>query len=584
MKNFYFLFFALLFPAALAAQNSDYSSQLIARSEDMRMQNIEKCKHGSYHHCCHTTIYMEASRKSSSLTPQAKAYFRIAITRPAFSGTELIYNTPHFAIHYTKSGADAVPSPDVNPANSIPDYVDFMSSVFDSVYVNDVKDKYTMPPPDGTAGGSAMYDIYIKNLSPGLYGYCQPETMVYDNPNSPSLVEIDATTSFMVMNNSYSWTASTDTSVKVTCAHEFFHAIQFGYESNDSGFLYEATAVWMEDHRFPGLDDNLQYLPDLFGLPDVSLNWDDNTDGSLYSGHFYSAWLYFKHITDYTNDSIIRTIFINSISNYDFDAINLALSKYGKNFKTDFHDFLITNLLLIDSVNYPQYSYPRAQVYKNFISQSPYNLSGPGIEGAIYYSGIDQTYLSDVNGNANLLRLGADYIDIFPNQNCLINMTPNNSSAAFDMLVVAKDASGNFQILNTQKTGNNFVTDINMTASFNQFTAIIYRNDYNVTDQLSEDYSLKVQNVSATAIPMLNGSTDVKLFPNPASDQINIEAGNMSGLDIQIIDILGRVIYISLLQPDKQIINTSSLENGIYFVTLKEKDKVVFARKVIVNK
>jgi hypothetical protein len=585
MKNLYYSLIALLLPASLAAQDADYSSQLIAKSEEMRKQNIEKCKHGSYHHCCHSTIYMEASRNRASLTPQAQAYFRIAVTRPTFSGTELIYNTPYFAIHYTTSGADAVPLTDVNPANTIPDYIDFMASVFDTVHVNDVKDKYTMPPPDGTAGGSAAYDVYIKNLSPGLYGYCQPETQINDNPNSPFLIEKDAMTSYMVMNNSYTWTASTDTSIKVTCAHEFFHAIQFGYESNDSHFLYEATAVWMEDHRFPGLDDNLQYLPALFSLPDVALNWDDQVDGSTYSGHFYSAWLYFKHMSDNTNDSIIRTIFINSISNSDFDGINLALLQYGKDFKTDFQDFLIANLLLIDSVNYPQYSYPRAQVYKNFISQAPYNLSGPKVEGTVNYAGIDQTYTSNVNGNGRLLRLSADYINVFPNQDCFINMTPNNSSAVFDMVVVAKDAAGNFQIINTQKTGNNFVANVNVTASYSQFTAIIYRNDYTVTDQSSENYSLKVQNVAATtALTPMSGLMDIKLYPNPASEQINIEAGIFSGLDIQIMDILGKAIYASSLQPDKQVINTSGLDNGIYFVTLKEKDKVVFIQKIIVNK
>jgi hypothetical protein len=584
MKDFYYSLFALLFPLSLAAQSPDYSSQLISRAEEMRMQNIEMCKHGSYHHSCHSLLYLEASRKQSSLTPQAQAYFNLTVTRPAFSGAELIYNTPYFSIHYTTSGADAVPLTDVNPANSIPDYIDFIASVSDTVYANDVKDKYTMPPPDSNAGGSAMYDVYIKNLSPGLYGYMQPENYVFDNPNSPSLVENDAMTSYLVLNNNYSWTASADTSVKVTFAHEFFHAIQFGYESNNSAFLYEATAVWMEDHRFPGLDDNLQYIPDLFFEPDVALNWDDNTDGSAYSGHFYSEWLYFKHMTSYTNDSIIRKIFINSISNAEFDGINLALLEYGKDFKTDFRNFLITNFLLIDSAGYPQYSYPRAQVYKNYISQAPYNLSGPKTEGTVNYAGIDQAFTSNVNGNSRLLRLSADYINIFPDRNCFVNLTPDNSSAIFDMVVVAKDGAGNFQILTAQKTGNNFVTDLTMTASYNQFTAIVYRNDYNVTDQSSENYTLKVQSAAATNITSVNGKSDVKLYPNPASEEINIEAGIFSGLDIQITDILGKAIYVSEMQSDKQVINTSVLNNGIYFVTLKEKDKVVFAQKIIVNK
>jgi hypothetical protein len=583
MKYVYYSLIALLFPACLAAQEVDFSYQLIAKAEEMRKQNIEKCKHGSYHHCCHSSIYAQAARKWTSLTPQAQTYFRIAATRPTVSGTPIIYNTANFDIHYTTTGKDSVPLTDVNPANSIPDYIDFIAAVLDSVYINDVKDKYTMPPPDGVNGGSAVYDVYIQNLGAGLYGYCQPEAMapLGDNPNSPAIIEKDAMTSYLVLSNDYSWTASVDTSIKVTVAHEFFHAIQFGYESNDSGFLYEATAVWMEDHRYPGLDDNLQYLPDLFLLPDVALNWDDQTDGTTYSGHFYSAWLYFKHMTDYTNDSIIRTIFINSINNSDFDGIDKALLQYGKNFKIDFQNFLISNLLLVDSLNYPQFSYPRAQRYKNYIAQVPYNLSGPKIEGIINYSGADQTFTSNVNGNNSLLRLGADYINVFPSQDCFINMTPYNSSASFDMVVVAKDQAGQFQILNTQKLGNNFVADVNVTASFNKFTAIICRNDYNITNQNSENYTVRVQNVAA--IPTSNVPTDFRLYPNPASYEINIEAGNFSGLDIQITDILGRAIYAAVLQPGGQVINTSALSSGMYFVTLKENDKVVFKKKIIIN-
>ncbi|MFL5731495.1 MAG: MXAN_6640 family putative metalloprotease, partial [Cytophagaceae bacterium] len=424
MKKNYFFLFSMLLPLSLSAQQSGYSSALIAKSEEMKTINVEKCAHGSFHHCCHTDLFTEARKNQASLTTQAQAYFKTTVLRPTLSGTALVYNTPHFAIHYTKSGLDAVPLADVNPANSIPDYVDFMAAVFDTVYVRAQREKYTMPPSDGTAGGSALYDVYIQQLGVGLYGYCQPETQVNDNPNSPAIVETDAMTSYMAMNNSYTWTTSTDTSVKVTCAHEFFHAIQFGYESNDSDFLYEATAVWMEDHRFPGLDDNLQYLPDFFQDPDVALDWSDYVDGSAYSGHFYSSWIYFKHMTDYTADSIIKTILINSINNSDLVGIDLALQDYGKNFKDDFRDFLIANLLLIDSLNYPQYSYPRADVYKNYIAQVPYNLSGPKIEGTINYTGTYQDFLSYSSGNSRLMRLSADYINIFPNQNCYINMIP----------------------------------------------------------------------------------------------------------------------------------------------------------------
>jgi hypothetical protein len=582
MRKFSYLFVISLFPVVLAAQDPDYSLRLMDRSEKMRKKNIEKCHQGSYHHCCHSSIFDEASRNRSSLSAKGQAYFKIAATRPVFSGIPLVHSTPYFDIHYTTTGADAVALTDVNPANSIPDYIDFMASVMDTVHVKAVNDGYTMPPSDGTEGGSSAYDVYIQDLGAGLYGYCQPEDVAGDNPNSPAINEINAMTSYLALSSDYSWTASVDTSVKVTVAHEFFHAIQFGYESNDSDFLYEATAVWMEEHMFPGLDDNLQYLPDFFSDPDVSLNWGD-ADGSAFSGHFYSAWLYFQHMTEYTNDSIIRTIFVNSISNPDMGGIDLALQEYGKDFKSDFQDFLIANFLLIDSLNYPQYSYDKAQTYKNFIAQAPYNLTGPKIEGSLTYTGSDLTHFSVANGNAKLYRLGADYITVHPDRDCFINLTPNSLSAVIDMVVVAKDSLGNFTVLNSVQQANSYVVNVNVTSSYQEFTAIIYRHDYNIFNQASENYVLRVQNFAA-ALSAGNALQEIKLYPNPASGLVNIETASFTGVEIHIMDIMGKDIYTSIFDSDKQEINTSGFSDGIYFVTLKQNDQMLFSQRIIIIK
>jgi hypothetical protein len=36
--------------------------------------------------------------------------------------------------------------------------------------------------------------------------------------------------------------------LKVTAAHEFFHAVQFAYDIGEDGWLMESTATWMEEH------------------------------------------------------------------------------------------------------------------------------------------------------------------------------------------------------------------------------------------------------------------------------------------------------------------------------------------------
>ena len=97
--------------------------------------------------------------------------------------------------------------------------------VFLKMFGLNIKQEITLCLPlDGTAGGSNKYDVYIGNLGSGLYGFVSPENLIGNNPQSSSLTEVDAMTSWMGMNNSYSWASllSVLNAIKVTAAHEFF--------------------------------------------------------------------------------------------------------------------------------------------------------------------------------------------------------------------------------------------------------------------------------------------------------------------------------------------------------------------------
>ena len=62
--------------------------------------------------------------------------------------------------------------------------------------------------------------------------------------------------------------------MKVTCFHEFYHAVQFTYTPDPAIFhvWYETGAVGMEERNAPEVNDYLQYLPAYFeDLPDVGM-------------------------------------------------------------------------------------------------------------------------------------------------------------------------------------------------------------------------------------------------------------------------------------------------------------------------
>ena len=55
-------------------------------------------------------------------------------------------------------------------------------------------------------------------------------------------------------------TNTPEENLQVTAAHEYFHAVQFGYDVAEDGWVMEATATWAEDELYDGVNDNVQYL------------------------------------------------------------------------------------------------------------------------------------------------------------------------------------------------------------------------------------------------------------------------------------------------------------------------------------
>ncbi|MEO6902659.1 MAG: T9SS type A sorting domain-containing protein [Bacteroidia bacterium] len=85
---------------------------------------------------------------------------------------------------------------------------------------------------------------------------------------------------------------------------------------------------------------------------------------------------------------------------------------------------------------------------------------------------------------------------------------------------------------------------------------------------------------------VLNSMT---VYPNPASNYITLNFNTLSPqlITIKIVDVVGKVVLIkniSLLEGNsKEIINTSSLATGSYYVNTISKDGNVF-RKLIINR
>ncbi len=72
-------------------------------------------------------------------------------------------------------------------------------------------------------------------------------------------------------------------------------------------------------------------------------------------------------------------------------------------------------------------------------------------------------------------------------------------------------------------------------------------------------------------------STEVKLFPNPATTAINMLVSNEEATNVEIFDITGKKVSSTTLENKKAKISTESMSNGMYFYSIVDKDKKVLS-------
>jgi hypothetical protein len=195
-------------------------------------------------------------------------------------------------VHYVRTTRDAPPD-DAWAGTTL--------RVMNRVWRTEVNRMGFRPPPsDGRHGGDGRFDVYLKDLgAQGLYGYCAPEYRV------PGLRRVAS--GYCVLDDDFArgqYGVSPMVGLRVTAAHEFFHAIQFGYDFREDPWLLESTAAWMEERVADGANDNRRYLP--YGQvvrPGSSL---DRFDPSGFGQ--YGNWVFWEYLGEHLGNRVVRDV------------------------------------------------------------------------------------------------------------------------------------------------------------------------------------------------------------------------------------------------------------------------------------
>ncbi len=73
---------------------------------------------------------------------------------------------------------------------------------------------------------------------------------------------------------------------------------------------------------------------------------------------------------------------------------------------------------------------------------------------------------------------------------------------------------------------------------------------------------------------------EIQVYPNPVHDYLQILNGNNYALEIQILDITGKVL-LNQRSNNSFELNVSSFANGIYFIRIQSEDKLFFEKFVV---
>jgi hypothetical protein len=410
--------------------------------------------------------------------------------------------------------------------------------------------QFVRPPGDGwytqiDDGGSDHYDVYIFNLETGYYGYVQAEDYAQnnspitrgDNEFSEGAEEERAMVTFMALRNNYNDFSGIESEIiEVTSAHEFFHAVQYGYDGWEAGWLLESTAVWMEEHHYDNINDCYQFLQEFFEEPYLALNYDVNRG--------YGAYIYFSYLTDNrVSNDLIRTVFERSreYNSYDLDysipTVMTALNDYDLDFETVTHDFFIANGMLSNSDSAGMYQYSESNTFPMDLPTLEQTITASSDTTLYYYNQVLETY--------SALYYLVDTQDSTWNNLVIDLLTEDSDNMRYYVTSIVEHKN--------DSTPNTFdvLTAQTQTIDVSSVDTVIFVVSAFGYDTIYSDFSMRIIKNSSVEmatdmelIPISNQYSLKTPYPNPFNAQVTIQytIPNSKSFDIAIYDILGNEI------------------------------------------
>jgi hypothetical protein len=100
--------------------------------------------------------------------------------------------------------------------------------------------------------------------------------------------------------------------------------------------------------------------------------------------------------------------------------------------------------------------------------------------------------------------------------------------------------------------------------------------------QDEEDQTLNTEEVTGFNDHLFEGNKSIRIYPNPAFNEVSVNL-QLTGkkTSVAIYNVVGQLIYESLIQKEKTQIDLNGFANGVYLVKITENGKLIKQERLI---